>query len=142
MFVGGIGFEGFGFENPNALSCGHSGRQGYGWQEPLATKRKSSAANGRKSAGKKRPKRSASTGAKLSAIQTQIAYLGSDPPSADEEQKQKDKSYVIHVDRDQRFPRVWLQSVAGGRRLFSGEHGRSRRAVVPRWRGFALQCIA
>ena len=44
----------------------------------------------------------------------QIAFLASDPPPSDEEQRKKNKSYVIHVDRNPRPPRLWLQDVPGG----------------------------
>ena len=51
----------------------------------------------------------------------QIAFLAPDPAPLDEEQRKKDKSYVIHVDRNQRLPRLWLQQLAGG----------SPRAITP-----------
>jgi len=44
----------------------------------------------------------------------QIAFLAPDPPSGEEEKERQNKSYVIHVDQDQRRPRVWLQEVSGG----------------------------
>ncbi len=44
----------------------------------------------------------------------EIAFLAPDPPSAEEEKAKKDKSYVIHVDKDERRPRVWRQEIAGG----------------------------
>lgn len=43
-----------------------------------------------------------------------IAFVASDPTPAREEQQKKDKSYVIHVDRNERLPRVWVQDVAAG----------------------------
>src|SRR6266849_1282355 len=45
---------------------------------------------------------------------SQIAFLASDPTPPEEEQRKKEKSYVIEVDRNQRLPRVWVQSVRGG----------------------------
>ena len=43
-----------------------------------------------------------------------IAFLAPDPVPAEELERKKNKSYVIHVDRDQRFPRIWVQDVAAG----------------------------
>jgi dipeptidyl aminopeptidase/acylaminoacyl peptidase len=43
-----------------------------------------------------------------------FAFLAPDPPSPEEEQRRKDKSYVIHVDRSERFPRLWVQDARGG----------------------------
>jgi len=45
---------------------------------------------------------------------SQIAFLASDPTPPEEEQRKKEKSYVIEVDRNQRLPRVWVQSARGG----------------------------
>jgi len=42
-----------------------------------------------------------------------IAFLSPDPPPASEVQHKKDKSYVIGVDRNDRFPRIWIQDVSG-----------------------------
>lgn len=51
-----------------------------------------------------------------------LAYLAPDPPSAEEERKRKDKTFVIEVDRQDRPARVWVQNVAGGApRAVSGE---------------------
>src|SRR6266571_7854383 len=44
----------------------------------------------------------------------QIAFIASNPPTAEEERRRKEKSYVIAVDRDQRLPRIWLQEFPGG----------------------------
>src|SRR2546428_713788 len=44
----------------------------------------------------------------------QIAFIASNPPTAEEERRRKEKSYVIAVDRDQRIPRIWLQEIPGG----------------------------
>jgi len=44
----------------------------------------------------------------------QLAFLAPDPVSAEEEQRRKDKSYVIHVDQNERLPRLWVQNVRGG----------------------------
>jgi dipeptidyl aminopeptidase/acylaminoacyl peptidase len=44
----------------------------------------------------------------------QIAFIASNPPTAEEERRRKEKSYVIAVDRDQRIPRIWLQDIPGG----------------------------
>jgi dipeptidyl aminopeptidase/acylaminoacyl peptidase len=43
-----------------------------------------------------------------------FAFLAPDPPSPEEEQHRKDKCYVIHVDRNERFPRLWVQDARGG----------------------------
>jgi dipeptidyl aminopeptidase/acylaminoacyl peptidase len=53
---------------------------------------------------------------------TRIAFLAPDPTPAAEEKAKKDKSYVIHVDRDERWPRIWVQDAAGGApRAITGE---------------------
>ena len=44
----------------------------------------------------------------------QIAFLARDPISSEEEQRRKDKSFVIHVDRNQRPPRLWVMDVPSG----------------------------
>jgi dipeptidyl aminopeptidase/acylaminoacyl peptidase len=44
----------------------------------------------------------------------QIAFVASNPPTAEEERRKKEKSYVISFDRDQRIPRIWLQEILGG----------------------------
>ncbi len=44
-----------------------------------------------------------------------IAFVGPDPQPADVLQRIKEKSYVIHVDRNDRLPRLWVQDVAGGK---------------------------
>jgi len=44
----------------------------------------------------------------------QIAFIASNPPTAEEERRKKEKSYVIPVDREQRLPRIWLQEIPGG----------------------------
>jgi dipeptidyl aminopeptidase/acylaminoacyl peptidase len=43
-----------------------------------------------------------------------IAYVAPEPASAEEERRRRDRSYVIHVDRDERPTRVWVQDLAGG----------------------------
>jgi dipeptidyl aminopeptidase/acylaminoacyl peptidase len=45
---------------------------------------------------------------------TRLAYLAPDPPSAEEERRRKDKTFVVEVDRQDRPPRVWVQELAGG----------------------------
>lgn len=40
--------------------------------------------------------------------------LAPDPPSATDEKKRKDKTFVIEVDRQDRPARVWVQDLAGG----------------------------
>jgi dipeptidyl aminopeptidase/acylaminoacyl peptidase len=45
---------------------------------------------------------------------TRLAYLAPDPPSADEERRRKDKSFVVEVDRQERPARVWVHALAGG----------------------------
>ncbi len=44
----------------------------------------------------------------------QIAFLAPDPTPPEEEQRKKDKTYVIEVDRNERVPRLWVQNVRGG----------------------------
>lgn len=44
----------------------------------------------------------------------EIAFVATDPPTAEEERRKKEKSYVIAVDRDRRLPRLWLQEIPGG----------------------------
>ncbi|MGB0035716.1 MAG: S9 family peptidase [Candidatus Acidiferrales bacterium] len=44
-----------------------------------------------------------------------IAYAASDPAPPEEEQQKKDKTYVIHVDKNPRPPRLWIQDVASGK---------------------------
>src|SRR5713101_5448315 len=44
----------------------------------------------------------------------QIAFLAPDLAPASEEEAKKNKTYVVHVDRNQRTPRLWVQDVAGG----------------------------
>src|SRR6185295_17924375 len=53
-----------------------------------------------------------------------LAYLAPDPPSAEEERRRKEKSFVIEVDRQDRPPRVWVQDLSGGaaRPLSPAEH--------------------
>jgi dipeptidyl aminopeptidase/acylaminoacyl peptidase len=43
-----------------------------------------------------------------------IAFLAADPTPADEEQRKKDKTYVVVVGKDERGPRLWVQDLAGG----------------------------
>ena len=43
-----------------------------------------------------------------------IAFIAADAPSAETTKRRKDKSFVIAVDRDPHFPRVWVQDVKGG----------------------------
>jgi dipeptidyl aminopeptidase/acylaminoacyl peptidase len=43
-----------------------------------------------------------------------IAYMAADPPTEEEERRRKDKSWVIHVDRQNTPVRVWVQGIAGG----------------------------
>jgi dipeptidyl aminopeptidase/acylaminoacyl peptidase len=43
-----------------------------------------------------------------------LAYLAPDAPSAEEERRRKDKSFVIEVDRQDRPPRVWVQDLSSG----------------------------
>lgn len=43
-----------------------------------------------------------------------LAYLAPDPPSAEEERRREEKSFVIEVGRQDRPPRVWVQDLAGG----------------------------
>jgi len=43
-----------------------------------------------------------------------IAYLAPDPAPEEEQRRQKEKSYVIEVDRHQRPPRVRVKDLAGG----------------------------
>jgi dipeptidyl aminopeptidase/acylaminoacyl peptidase len=45
---------------------------------------------------------------------TRLAYLAPDAPSAEEERRRQDKSFVIEVDRQERPARVWVQDLAGG----------------------------
>ena len=42
-----------------------------------------------------------------------LAYLAPEAPSAEEERRRKDKSFVIEVDRQDRPARVWVQDLAG-----------------------------
>lgn len=53
-----------------------------------------------------------------------LAYLAPDAPSAEEDRRRKDKSFVIEVDRQDRPPRVWVQDLSGGaaRALSPPEH--------------------
>jgi dipeptidyl aminopeptidase/acylaminoacyl peptidase len=44
----------------------------------------------------------------------QIAFVAPDPVSPEDARRMKNKSYVEHVDRGARPPRLWLQSIAGG----------------------------
>jgi dipeptidyl aminopeptidase/acylaminoacyl peptidase len=55
---------------------------------------------------------------------TRLAYLAPDAPSAEEERRRQDKSFVIEVDRQERPARVWVQDLAGGaaRALSPPEH--------------------
>src|SRR4030095_10051911 len=46
---------------------------------------------------------------------TRLAYLAPDPPSAEEEKRRKDKSFVIEVDRQGRAPRGGGAGRRGGR---------------------------
>lgn len=50
----------------------------------------------------------------LSPDGKRIAFQTSDPASADEEKRKKEKSYVIEVDRHERWPRIWVQDLDGG----------------------------
>ncbi|HLA11705.1 MAG TPA: S9 family peptidase [Pyrinomonadaceae bacterium] len=43
----------------------------------------------------------------------QIAFLGPDPLSKEERDRQKSKSYVIHVHSSDRIPRLWVRDVEG-----------------------------
>jgi dipeptidyl aminopeptidase/acylaminoacyl peptidase len=43
-----------------------------------------------------------------------LAYLAPDPPSAEEERRRKEKSWVVEVDRQDRPARVWVQDLAPG----------------------------
>jgi dipeptidyl aminopeptidase/acylaminoacyl peptidase len=43
-----------------------------------------------------------------------VAYLAPEPPSADEERRRKERSFVIEVDRQDRPARIWIQELAGG----------------------------
>ncbi len=45
---------------------------------------------------------------------TRIAFLAPDPVSAEEERRKRDKTFVMHVDRNERFPRLWVQDARGG----------------------------
>ncbi len=45
---------------------------------------------------------------------SRLAYLAPEPPSAEEEKRRKDKSFVIEVDRQDRPPRLWVQDLSGG----------------------------
>ncbi|HEX5759686.1 MAG TPA: LpqB family beta-propeller domain-containing protein [Thermoanaerobaculia bacterium] len=53
-----------------------------------------------------------------------LAYLAQDAPSAEEEKRRKEKSFVVQVDRQDRPPRLWVQDLAGGgaRALSPPEH--------------------
>lgn len=42
-----------------------------------------------------------------------IAFLAADPTPAEEEQRKKDKTYVVVVGKDVRGPRLWVQDLAG-----------------------------
>jgi dipeptidyl aminopeptidase/acylaminoacyl peptidase len=44
----------------------------------------------------------------------QIAFIASDPAPPEDEQRKKNKSFVVHVDKNRRPPRIWLQTVPGG----------------------------
>jgi len=44
----------------------------------------------------------------------QIAFIASDPAPPEDEQRKKNKSFVIHVDKNRRPPRIWSQSIPGG----------------------------
>jgi dipeptidyl aminopeptidase/acylaminoacyl peptidase len=44
----------------------------------------------------------------------QIAFIASDPAPPEDEQRKKNKSFVIHVDKSKRPPRLWLQAIPGG----------------------------
>ncbi|MGH9862115.1 MAG: S9 family peptidase [Candidatus Acidiferrales bacterium] len=44
-----------------------------------------------------------------------IAFSAPDPAPAEEEQKKKDKTFVIEVDRNERWPRLWVQDVKEGK---------------------------
>src|SRR6266545_819963 len=43
-----------------------------------------------------------------------IAFVAPEPASPEEERRRNDKTYVIHVDRDERPTRLWMQDVAVG----------------------------
>jgi dipeptidyl aminopeptidase/acylaminoacyl peptidase len=43
-----------------------------------------------------------------------LAYLAPETPSAEEERRRRDKSFVIEVDRQDRPARVWVQDLAAG----------------------------
>jgi dipeptidyl aminopeptidase/acylaminoacyl peptidase len=43
-----------------------------------------------------------------------IAFIASDPTAAEDERRIKNKSFVVHVDRSERPPRLWLQGVSDG----------------------------
>jgi len=45
---------------------------------------------------------------------TRIAFQGPDPVPAEEQQRKKDKTYVIEVDRNERPPRLWVVDVPDG----------------------------
>ena len=69
------------------------------------------------SGGEARPLTTAKEGAsqyEWSPDGTRIAYLSSEPQSAEEDRSRKDKSYVIEVGRGNRPARIWMQDVAGG----------------------------
>ncbi|HEX2715328.1 MAG TPA: hypothetical protein VHM88_24375 [Candidatus Acidoferrales bacterium] len=40
-----------------------------------------------------------------------LAFLAPNPASPEDEQRKKDKSFVIHVGRNERLPRLWVQEV-------------------------------
>jgi dipeptidyl aminopeptidase/acylaminoacyl peptidase len=54
-----------------------------------------------------------------------IAYVSLEPASAEEERRRKDRSYVIHVDRDERPTRLWVQEVVDAT-------GGAARSLTPR----------
>jgi dipeptidyl aminopeptidase/acylaminoacyl peptidase len=43
----------------------------------------------------------------------QLALIASDSPPPDDEQRKKNKSFVIHVDKSKRPPRLWIQAIPG-----------------------------
>ena len=53
-----------------------------------------------------------------------LAYLAPDAPSAEEDRRRKEKSFVIEVDRQDRPARLWVQDLSGGaaRALSPPEH--------------------
>ena len=55
---------------------------------------------------------------------TRLAYLAQDAPSAEEEKRRKERSFVVEVDRQDRPPRLWVQDLGGGgaRALSPPEH--------------------